>query len=127
MSTAPVRIDQSETALRRDLAACYRLIALYGWDDLIATHVSVRLPEGNGFLINPFGLMFEEITPESLIKVDLDGNLPPNGRSTPPASRSTARSMRTGTTPCASCTSTPPTASPCRCARTGCSPRTRPP
>ena len=75
MSTAPVRIDQSETALRRDLAACYRLIAMYGWDDLIATHVSVRLPEGNGFLINPFGLMFEEITPADLIKVDMEGNL----------------------------------------------------
>jgi len=76
MSTAaPIRIDQSEAALRRDLAACYRLIALYGWDDLIATHVSVRLPDGEGFLINPFGLMFEEITPDSLIKVDLDGNM----------------------------------------------------
>ncbi|RYD98667.1 MAG: class II aldolase/adducin family protein [Sphingomonadales bacterium] len=61
--------------MRRDLAACYRLIALYGWDDLIATHVSVRLPDGKGFLINPFGLMFEEVTPDDLIKVDLDGNL----------------------------------------------------
>lgn len=69
------RIDESEAALRRDLAACYRLIAMFGWDDLIATHVSVRLPEGNGFLINPFGLLFEEITPANLVKVDMDGTL----------------------------------------------------
>jgi ribulose-5-phosphate 4-epimerase/fuculose-1-phosphate aldolase len=68
-------LNESEAALRRDLAACYRLIALYGWDDLIATHVSVRLPDGKGFLINPFGLMFDEITPADLIKVDMDGNL----------------------------------------------------
>lgn len=69
------RIDQSEAVLRRDLAACYRLIAYYGWDDLVATHVSVRLPEENGFLINPFGMMFEEISPADLIKVDMDGKL----------------------------------------------------
>ncbi len=58
---------------RRDLAACYRLIALYGWEDLVATHVSVRLPDG--FLINPFGMLFDEITPNDLVKVDMDGNV----------------------------------------------------
>jgi ribulose-5-phosphate 4-epimerase/fuculose-1-phosphate aldolase len=54
-----------------DLAACYRLIALYGWDDLVFTHVSARIPgPEHHFLINPYGMMFEEITASSLVKVD---------------------------------------------------------
>jgi ribulose-5-phosphate 4-epimerase/fuculose-1-phosphate aldolase len=70
------RIDAAEATLRRDLAAAYRLVALFGWDDLVATHISVRLPdEENTFLINPFGMLFEEIRPGDLIKVDLDGNI----------------------------------------------------
>ena len=65
-----------EATLRRDLAAAYRLVALFGWDDLVATHISVRLPgEENAFLINPFGMLFEEIRPQDLIKVDLEGNV----------------------------------------------------
>jgi ribulose-5-phosphate 4-epimerase/fuculose-1-phosphate aldolase len=75
-STASIEnIDQSEALLRRDLAACYRLVALFGWDDLVATHISVRLPDDRGFLINPFGMMFEEIRPADLINVDMEGNL----------------------------------------------------
>jgi ribulose-5-phosphate 4-epimerase/fuculose-1-phosphate aldolase len=63
-----------ERSLRVDLAACYRLVALFGWDDLVFTHVSVRLPgEGHAFLINPYGMLFEEITASSLVKVDQHG------------------------------------------------------
>jgi ribulose-5-phosphate 4-epimerase/fuculose-1-phosphate aldolase len=65
----------TEQELRRDLAACYRLVAHYGWDDLVFTHISVRLPtETPSFLINPYGMLFEEITASSLVKVDMDGN-----------------------------------------------------
>jgi len=71
-------ISAEEARIRRDLAACDRLIALYGWDDIVATHVSARLPDEDGkacFLINPFGLTFEEITASSLIKVAMDGEI----------------------------------------------------
>ena len=73
-------VSPEEWQLRRDLAACYRLVALYGWSDLVFTHISAKLPEsvsGPGehqFLINPYGLMFEEITASSLIKVDMQCN-----------------------------------------------------
>jgi ribulose-5-phosphate 4-epimerase/fuculose-1-phosphate aldolase len=60
--------------LRIDLAACYRLIALNGWDDLVFTHISVKLPNDTGFLINPYGMLFEEITASTLVKVDAAGN-----------------------------------------------------
>ena len=63
-----------EQTLRVDLAACYRLIAHFGWDDLIFTHISVRVPgDAHHFLINPYGMMFEEITASSLVKVDEHG------------------------------------------------------
>jgi ribulose-5-phosphate 4-epimerase/fuculose-1-phosphate aldolase len=68
--------DAVETYVRRDLAACYRLMALFGWDDLTATHISARLPgPKDTFLINPFGLLFEEITASSLIKINADGEI----------------------------------------------------
>jgi ribulose-5-phosphate 4-epimerase/fuculose-1-phosphate aldolase len=58
-----------------DLAACYRLVAHYGWDDLVFTHISARVPgPEHHFLINPYGMLFDEITASSLIKVDLAGN-----------------------------------------------------
>lgn len=68
-----------EWALRVDLAACYRLVALFGWTDLVFTHISARLPksvagEDNQFLINPYGMMFDEITASSLVKVDMQCN-----------------------------------------------------
>lgn len=70
----------AEKAIRIDLAACYRLVALYGWDDLIFTHISARLPgPEHHFLINPYGMMFEEITASSLVKIGLDGT--PIGKS----------------------------------------------
>jgi ribulose-5-phosphate 4-epimerase/fuculose-1-phosphate aldolase len=62
-----------ERKLRIDLAACYRLIALFGWDDLAFTHVSVKLPGKESFLINPYGMFFEEITASSLVEVDAAG------------------------------------------------------
>jgi ribulose-5-phosphate 4-epimerase/fuculose-1-phosphate aldolase len=64
-----------EWRLRTDLAACYRLVALFGWDDLIFTHISARLPgPEHHFLINPYGFLFSEITASSLVKVDLHGH-----------------------------------------------------
>jgi len=67
-------ISDVEAAIRVDLAACYRLVALYGWDDLVFTHISARIPgPEHHFLINPYGLMFEEITASSLVKIDLKG------------------------------------------------------
>jgi len=64
-----------EASLRVDLAACYRLLALYRWEDLVFTHISARIPgPEHHFLINPYGMLFEEITASSLIKVDASGN-----------------------------------------------------
>ena len=67
------QVSAAEWQTRVDLAACYRLIALYGWDDLIFTHISAKVPGTEDFLINPYGLMFHEITASSLVKVDLAG------------------------------------------------------
>lgn len=70
------RVSAEEWKVRVELAALYRLVALYGWDDLIFTHISARVPgPEHHFLINPYGLFFEEITASSLVKVDLDGNI----------------------------------------------------
>jgi ribulose-5-phosphate 4-epimerase/fuculose-1-phosphate aldolase len=70
----PEHIGAEEWAVRCDLAALYRLAALQGWDDLIFTHVSARVPgPDHHFLINPYGMMFEEITASSLVKVDKAG------------------------------------------------------
>ncbi|MEO8037530.1 MAG: class II aldolase/adducin family protein [Betaproteobacteria bacterium] len=69
-------VGAAEWSLRVDLAAAYRLLALYRWDDLVFTHVSARIPgPEHHFLINPYGAMFEEITASSLVKIDLDGNV----------------------------------------------------
>ena len=69
-------IDPAERDARIDLAACYRLIAHFGMDDLIFTHIAARVPgHADQFLINPFGLLFHEITASSLVKVDMAGNI----------------------------------------------------
>ena len=69
-------VSPEEWQLRVDLAATYRLVAMYGWDDMIFTHISVRVPgPEHHFLINPYGMLFEEITASSLVKVDLEGNI----------------------------------------------------
>jgi ribulose-5-phosphate 4-epimerase/fuculose-1-phosphate aldolase len=68
-------VSAEEWQLRVDLAACYRLVALYGWSDLVFTHISARVPgPEHHFLINPYGLMFDEISASNLIKVDRDCN-----------------------------------------------------
>ncbi len=68
------KVSAEEWAMRVDLAACYRMVAHYGWDDLVFTHISARLPgKEHHFLINPYGMLFEEMTASSLVKVDLDG------------------------------------------------------
>jgi ribulose-5-phosphate 4-epimerase/fuculose-1-phosphate aldolase len=68
-------VSPEEWAARTDLAAAYRAVAMHGWDDLVFTHISARAPgPGHHFLINPYGMMFEEITASSLVKVDLTGN-----------------------------------------------------
>jgi ribulose-5-phosphate 4-epimerase/fuculose-1-phosphate aldolase len=70
------KVSAEEWQARVDLAALYRLVALYGWDDLIYTHISARIPgPEHHFLINPYGMLFEEITASSLVKIDLDGNI----------------------------------------------------
>jgi ribulose-5-phosphate 4-epimerase/fuculose-1-phosphate aldolase len=68
-------VSAEEWQLRVDLAACYRLVALYGWSDLVFTHISARVPgPEHHFLINPYGMMFDEITASSLVKVDAQCN-----------------------------------------------------
>ena len=76
-STASIKnkVSAEEWQTRVDLAACYRLVAQYGWDDLVFTHITAKIPDvDNQFLINPYGMMFAEITASSLVKIDLDGN-----------------------------------------------------
>lgn len=69
------QVSAEEWKLRVDLAACYRLVALYGWSDLVFTHISARIPgPEHHFLINPYGLMFDEITASNLVKVDQQCN-----------------------------------------------------
>ena len=69
-SSVQAQVSAQEWQLRQDLAACYRLVALYGWSDLVFTHISARIPgPDHHFLINPYGLMFDEITASSLVKV----------------------------------------------------------
>ena len=80
MSTTPSlsvrdQVTSDEWSTRVDLAACYRLIAMYGWDDLIFTHISAKVKGPDlHFLINPYGMLFDEITASSLVKIDLSGN-----------------------------------------------------
>ena len=69
------KVSADEWAVRVDLAAAYRLVALFGWDDLVYTHISARVPGSKDhFLINPYGLFFDEITASSLVKIDAEGN-----------------------------------------------------
>src|SRR5213595_1442309 len=68
-------VSEAEWQTRVDLAAAYRLVAMFKWDDLVFTHITARVPgSDNEFLINPYGLMFEEITASSLVKIDTAGN-----------------------------------------------------
>src|SRR5437762_7544325 len=70
------RCTPAEWKARIDLAACYRLVAHYEMSDMMANHISLRVPdEENAFLINAYGMLYEEITASSLIKIDVDGNI----------------------------------------------------
>jgi ribulose-5-phosphate 4-epimerase/fuculose-1-phosphate aldolase len=76
LSPAGAGAPTEERQARIDLAAAYRLVAHYGWDDMIFTHISARVPgPEHHFLINPYGMLFSEITASSLVKVDLDGKI----------------------------------------------------
>ena len=69
------KVSAEEWQTRVDLAACYRAVAMMGWDDLVFTHITAKIPGvENQFLINPYGLMFEEMTASSMVKIDLQGN-----------------------------------------------------
>ena len=69
------KVSAQEWQIRVDLAACYRLTVMHGWDDLIYTHISARIPGTEHLLINAFGLAFEEVTASNLVKIDIDGNI----------------------------------------------------
>ncbi len=69
------KVSTTEWKTRVELAACYRLLVMHGWDDLIHTHVSARIPDTEELLINAFGLAFEEITASNLVKIDIEGNI----------------------------------------------------
>lgn len=69
------QVSDAEWQARIDLAACYRLLVLHGWDDLIYTHVSAKVPGTDYFLINGFGLRFDEVQANNLVKIDIDGNI----------------------------------------------------
>lgn len=100
------RVTPEEWDQRVALAAAYRLVAHFNLDDLIFTHLSARVSGGDHhFLINPYGMTFDEITASSLVKVDLDGSKVMNSpyRSIRRASPSTARSMPHARTPIAYC------------------------
>jgi len=102
------QVSAEEWQQRVDLAACYRLVALHGWDELVFTHISARVPgPEHHFLINPYGMTFDEITASSLVKVDLDGRKVMDSayEINPQASRFTARSTRRARTRGACCTS----------------------
>ena len=72
--SAKPHVTADEWAVRTDLAAAYRAVAMFGWDDLVFTHISARVPgPDHHFLINPYGMFFEEITASSLVKIDLAG------------------------------------------------------
>ena len=69
------KVSPEEWAARVDLAAAYRLVSRYGWEDLVFTHITMRVPgTEDQFLINPYGVFFDEITASSLVKIDLQGN-----------------------------------------------------
>jgi hypothetical protein len=123
LKEVPSDMTEAEWNQRINLAACYRLVALYGWDDLVDTHISARVPgPDHHFLINPYGLMFDEITASSLVKVDLDGNqLSKSEYSINPAGFTiTPRSTKCAKTPAACSICTPSTAPRSRAARTAC-------
>lgn len=116
-------MTETEIHLRQELAACYRLIAHFRMTDLIFTHISVRIPgPEHHFLINPYGLMFDEISASNLVKIDLQGKAVRRRRtrSTRPVSLSTVPSMVPARMPSACCTPTPRPVARWRRSSAGC-------
>jgi ribulose-5-phosphate 4-epimerase/fuculose-1-phosphate aldolase len=78
MATAfksPAKFSEAEWAARQELASCYRIFAMFGWDELVFNHITLAVPgEEGAFLINPFGLSYDEVKASNLIKIDIDGN-----------------------------------------------------
>jgi ribulose-5-phosphate 4-epimerase/fuculose-1-phosphate aldolase len=75
VTAMPARMSAEQWLTRCDLAACYRLVDLFGWSDLINTRITARVPgQDDRFLINPYGLLFDEVTASSLVKIDREGN-----------------------------------------------------
>jgi len=73
---AAIPMSEAERQVRIDLAACYRLVAQYGMDDMFSTHISARVPGSQEhFLLNPYGVLFEQVTASNLVKIDLDGDI----------------------------------------------------
>ena len=73
--TMPAQVSAEEWQTRLDLAACYRLVDFFGWSDLVNTRITARVPgQYDHFLINPYGLLFDEVTASSLVKIDAEGN-----------------------------------------------------
>lgn len=72
-------VSEQEWQTRIDLAACYQLVSHFGWDDLIYTHISAKIPNTEHFLINAFGIAFDEVTASNLVKIDLSGNVLDSG------------------------------------------------
>ncbi len=69
------KYSEAEWTARQELAACYRIFAMMGWDEMIFNHITVKLDDQDGaFLINPYGMHFSEVTASSLVKIDIDGN-----------------------------------------------------
>lgn len=76
MTAKPAHFPEDEWQVRQQLAACYRLVGIHGWTDLVFTHISARVPgPDEHFLLNPFGSAFDEVTASSLVRIDLDGNV----------------------------------------------------
>ena len=95
------RVDAQEWQLRLRLAAAYRAVDHFGWSELTANHITLRVrPDPPEFLINPYGLLYSEITASNLVRIDLDGNVltPTEYRSTPPVSTSMRQSTPRGPT-----------------------------
>jgi Class II Aldolase and Adducin N-terminal domain len=117
------RMTEAEWQTRVDLAACYRLVDLFGWSDLINTRITARVPgQDDHFLINPYGLRFDEITASSLVKINADGNKvePSDAEITAAGSRCRARCIRRGRKLLACSTPIRLPGAPCRCKGTGC-------
>ena len=70
----PVDMSDDEWNARLDLAACYRMVGMYGWTSVVYNHITLRIPDTDHFLINPFGVRYDEIRASDLIKIDIDGN-----------------------------------------------------